>query len=226
MSVFYDLCQDGAGGVLVLEDPAMDRLSESVRTATILSPARADPVSPSSRSLGRSKPSRRSSHGSFTISHGPIETLTRDAEALAEVGAGPSFSDEIVDDDMADIDNRQSDLDIIMDDDDHPLSPRERADIRSLAKFFDSVHLQDGGVSTSRSSAVRFLLWGISPYMKMISASLWRLAETQVEGYHQFVAAARILAGMEEDEEDEEDPSRSKSFHIDACESQCTLQEI
>ena len=193
MSVLHDLCQDGAGGILVLEDPIMGRLSESVSQATISSSPGADPVSPSSRSPGRSKPSRRSSHGSFITSHGPIETLARDAEALAEVGADLSFSDEIVDEDMADID-RQSDPDIIMDDDDHPLSPRERADIQSLAKFFDSVHLQDGGVSTSRSSAVRFLLWGISPYMKMISATLRRLAETQAEGYHQFVAAARILA--------------------------------
>jgi len=48
-------------------------------------------------------------------------------------------------------------------------------------------------------------------------STLRRQAETQGEGFCEFVAAARVLAGMAEDEEDEEDPSRSKSVHIDAC---------
>lgn len=114
-----------------------------------------------------------------------------------------------------------------MDDESHPLSPRERADIQTLAKFFDSIHLQDGGDDNDRSSAVRFLLWGISPYIKMISSTLRRLAETGTEGLENFVAAARVLAGEEGDNVDEEDPSMS-STHSTSMQAnlQCTQLEI
>jgi hypothetical protein len=212
ISVLYDLCLDGAGGVLVREDPVMDRLSESIRQATISSPKLPDHPSPSSRSIERSNSTRQSLAISPIAGNKSTETIARDAKALAEVGAGPLFSSEMVDDDMTSHDEDLSlEDDIIMDDESHPLSPRERADIKSLATFFDSIHLQDGGSDTNRSSAVKFLLWGISPFIKMISTTLRRLAETGARDLDNFVAAARVLAGAEGDEVEVEDPSTSST---------------
>ena len=101
--------------------------------------------------------------------------------------------------------------DIIIDDESHPLSPRERANIQSLAKFFDSIHFQDEGDDNDRSSAVRFLLWGISPFIRMISLTLRRLAENGTESLENLTAAARVLAGEEGDNVDVEDPSMSST---------------
>jgi len=208
ISVLYDLCLDGAEGVLVREDPVMDRLSESIRQATISSPKLLDHPSPPSPSIRQSSSNRQSQELSAIAGNKLTETIARNAKALAKVGAGPFFSSEMVDDDMTDL-SLDGDLlledDIIMDDESHPLSPRERSDIRSLAKFFDSIHLQDGA-DNSRSPAVRFLLWGISPFIKMISTTLRRLAETGARDLEK-VAAARVLAGVEGDELEAEDPS-------------------
>lgn len=87
-------------------------------------------------------------------------------------------------------------------------SPRERSDIRSLARIYDSIHLQDGGVDAQRSS---FLLWGILPFTKAISNTLRGLAETGAEDLHNFVSAAKVLAGSEGDEVGVEDPSMSST---------------
>ena len=194
ISVLYDLCL--------------------FRQATISSPKLPDHPSPLSRSIGRSPSNRQSRELDAIAGNKTTETIARDAKAVAEVGAGPSSSEETVDVNMTDL-SLDEDLslegDIIMDDESHPLSPRERADIKSLAKFFDSIHLQDGGSGNSRSSAVKFLLWGISSFIKMISTTLRRLAETGARDLDSFVAAARVLAGAEDDEVDVEDPGTSST---------------
>jgi len=75
-----------------------------------------------------------------------------------------------------------------------------------LATRLSSIDQDRAGLSFKKGPALRFLLWGVEPFIEAVVADLTRLAYKDVPEYMMLPRAARLLAGADDDDE-EVDPS-------------------
>lgn len=75
-----------------------------------------------------------------------------------------------------------------------------------LATRLSSIDQERAGLSLKKGSALRFLLWGVEPFIEAVVVDLNRLAYKDIPEYLTLLRAARLLAGADDDDEDV-DPS-------------------